>query len=64
VKVAFEVLGEPAETGQVGSGSGGFDPLRQLVTVQVQSVLPQQRCSVRGSGVAPVGGGFAGGVGL
>ncbi len=35
VEVAFEVLGEVPEAGQVGSGGGRFDPGRQLVALEV-----------------------------
>lgn len=35
VEVAFKVVGESAETDQVGCGSGRFDPLREIVALQV-----------------------------
>ncbi|MCX4869923.1 hypothetical protein OHU11_00910 [Streptomyces sp. NBC_00257] len=35
VEVAFEVLSEPAEAGQLGGGGGRFGPCRQLVALQV-----------------------------
>lgn len=35
VEVAFEVLGEPAQAGQVGGCAGGLDPLRQSLALQL-----------------------------
>lgn len=41
VGVAFEMLGEVPEAGQVGSGGGRFDPGRQLVALEVSDHVPE-----------------------